>query len=76
MTPYQKTIREVAPNAGNPAGIEGHMRNQYGTLDHLSRDEFAYEARLAAACEKEMPGYLRLCAAGQGFAADFNEWEG
>jgi hypothetical protein len=72
---YQKLIREIAPNSPNPAGVEGAMRNQYGTLNHLDRATFAAEIRLAAQCEAASPGYLRSCASSQGFARDFEEWE-
>jgi hypothetical protein len=74
-TLYQRIISEVAPNGPNPAGVEASMRMTYGTLDHLPREEFVREARIAAACEAEVPGVLRGLAESYGMLADFTEWE-
>ncbi len=74
-SPYQRIIREVAPNGPNPAGVEACMRLNYGTLGHLPREEFQREARLAAACEAQSPGMLKALAASYGMAAEFAEWE-
>jgi len=48
---YQKLLHELAPDL-NPAGVEASMRLQYGTLNHLPREVFAEEAKLAADCER------------------------
>lgn len=72
---YQGIIHEVLPNGPNPAGVEASMRLQYGTLDHLPREEFRREARLAAACEAQSPGILKGLAASYGMAKDYDNWE-
>jgi hypothetical protein len=54
---YQHIINEIDPTV-NAREIEAFMRSQYGTLDHLSRDDFRREIRLAKACERERPGFL------------------
>ena len=59
----QKLIHELDPGV-NAVGVEAHMRLQYGTLDHLSREAFAEECRIARACEASNPGYLEACAGG------------
>jgi len=71
---YQRLLHELAPEL-NPAGVEASMRLQYATLDHLPRETFAEEARLAAACERQAPGYLRQIAESMGMAAAFDAWE-
>jgi hypothetical protein len=71
---YQKILKEIAPKL-NPAGVEASMRLQYGTLSHLPNSIFKSEARLAAACEREEPGFLRKAAISMGFADDYAEWE-
>ena len=71
---YQTLLHELAPSL-NPAGVEASMRLQYGTLDHLPREIFAEEATLAAACEREEPGFLKSIAASMGMADDYNAWE-
>jgi hypothetical protein len=72
---YQDLIRELVSDV-NPAGVEAVMRLEYGTLDHLPRETFAAEAKIAAAMEREEPGALRQLAASYGLAADFDQWEG
>lgn len=67
---YQKLIHDIDP-AVNAAGVEGHMRNQYWTLDHLGREDFRVEIALARTCEAAEPGYLRSCAVGQGLGRDY-----
>jgi hypothetical protein len=34
----------------DPRHIEGYMRLQYGTLDHLSREDFKREVEIGVAC--------------------------
>ena len=45
-TPYQRIILEVDPTV-DAVGVEASMRLHYGTLDHLSRDEFKREIAIA-----------------------------
>ena len=71
---YQKLLHELAP-ALNPAGVEASMRLQYGTLNHLPREVFAEEARLAADCERQSPGFLRRTAESFGMGDEFTSWE-
>ena len=51
------------------------MRLHYGTLNHLPRETFAEEARLAADIERQSPGILRRIADSMGMATDFAKWE-
>ncbi len=51
------------------------MRLQYGTLNHLPREVFAEEAKLAADCERQSPGYLCRTADSLGMAEEFAAWE-
>jgi pyrroloquinoline quinone (PQQ) biosynthesis protein C len=46
---YRRTILEFAPDS-NPNHIEAWMRLKYGTLDHLSREEFQEEVQVAVEC--------------------------
>ena len=39
----------------NPAGVEALMRLQSGTLNHLPRETFVVEAKLAAALPPSLP---------------------
>jgi len=71
---YQKLLFELAPDL-NPAGVEASMRLQYGTLNHLPREVFAAEAKLAADCERQSPGFLRRTAESFGMADEFTTWE-
>lgn len=75
MSHYQRLIREMHPTI-NPAGVEASMRLQYGTLSHLSDADFRREIRLAAACERASPGFLKKAAESFGMADDFATWEG
>ena len=59
----------------NPAGVEGSMRSQYGTLDHLDRATFAEEIEIAKATEAEYPGHLRRCAENNALAKYYDKWE-
>lgn len=71
---YQKLLHELAPDL-NPAGIEASMRLQYGTLNHLPREVFAEEAKLAADCERQSPGFLHRTAESFGMADESIVWE-
>jgi hypothetical protein len=71
---YQTLLHELAPDL-NPAGIEASMRLHYGTLNHLPRETFAAEAKLAADLEAQSPGILRKIADSMGMADDFAKWE-
>lgn len=42
---YQKSIQRLDPNV-NPRLVEGFMRLQYGTLDHLTTNDFKREIEL------------------------------
>ena len=70
MTYAQTLINELAPKVGhdgiNAAGVEGSMRLEYGTLDHLSRQDFVNEIIIAARSEEAEPGYLATCAESHG----------
>ncbi len=72
--PYQTLLRELAPNL-NPAGVEASMRLHYGTLNHLPRETFVAEAKLATDLEGQSPGILRKIAESLGTADDFAKWE-
>ena len=57
MTFYVKVIGTVLARQGlscDPRVIEALMRVKYGTLDHLSLDTFAAEARSAHAVAQEL----------------------
>jgi hypothetical protein len=45
MTRYQATIQSIDPTV-NARHVEGFMRLQYGTLDHLSRARFVNEIKM------------------------------
>ena len=73
------TFRSYATNAireldatVNGVGVECFMRLKYGTLDHLSREEFAAEIELAKQIEAVNPGELRLCADSYNRASEFD----
>jgi len=61
---YARSIRQIDESV-NAVGVEAFMRIQYGTLDHLSRNDFAREIELAKQAEGEEPGALSLCAGAQ-----------
>ena len=65
---YQQIIKSIRPSltVRECAGVEAHMRCEYGTLDHLSRERFDLEITLAMACESEQPGYLAMIAESYG----------
>ena len=46
-----------------------------GTLNHLPRETFVAEAKLAADPEGQSPGILRKIAESIGLADDFAKWE-
>ena len=71
---YQQLIQELDSTV-NPAGVEAAMRLQYGTLDHLSKEAFKQEIGIAKACEKESPGFMKLCADSLGFGAEYAAWK-
>ena len=71
---YQTLLHELAPSL-NPAGIEPSIRLHYGTLNHLPRETFVAEAKLAADLEGQSPGILRKIAESMGMADDFAKWE-
>jgi len=51
------------------------MRLHYGNLNHLPRETFAAETKLAADLEVQSPGILRKIAERMGMADDFAKWE-
>jgi hypothetical protein len=60
-TMYEQVIREEAAKAGlvgqvDPRHVEGWMRLEYGTLNHLPRETFAEYVQVTLECEKEAPG--------------------
>lgn len=65
-TPYQHIILELDPKV-DAVGVEASIRLRYGTLDHLSRDEFKKEIAIAKECEAAEPGYLKRCAESYGW---------
>ena len=67
---YQTLLHELAPDL-NPGGIEASMRLHYGTLNHLPRETFVAEAKLAADLDAQSPGILRKIAECLGMADDF-----
>ncbi len=71
---YHTLLRELAPLL-NPAGVEASVRLHYGTLNHLPRETFVAEAKLAADLEVQSPGILRKIAESMGLADDFAKWE-
>ena len=70
---YHRIIQSIDDSV-NAAGIESAMRLQYGTLDHLSRSDFAREIALLKRCEADEPGFLRGCCYGR--EAEFDACEG
>lgn len=71
---YQTLLKELAPGL-NPAGVEASMHLHYGTLNHLPRETFSEEARLAADLERQSPGILRRIADSMGMGGEFAKWE-
>ena len=71
---YQTLLHELAPDL-NPAGIVASMRLHYGTLNHLPRETFVADAKLASDLEGQSQGVLRKIAESIGMADDFAKWE-
>ena len=71
---YHTLLHELPPDR-NPVGAEASMRLHYGTLNHLPRETFAAEAKLAADLEIQSPGILRKIAKSMGMENDFDKWE-
>ena len=71
---YTQSIRELDATV-NAVGVEAFTRLQYGTLDHLSREDFISEIRLAKQAEIASPGELRTCADSYNMLADFLAFE-
>ena len=65
-TPYLRIILELDPTV-DAVGVEANMRLHYGTLDHLSRDEFKTEIAIAKEYEAAVPGFLKRCAESYGW---------
>lgn len=57
MNFYQELIREELARQGridvDPRHVEGYARLEHGTLDGLSRGQFAREVRVGIACVDE-----------------------
>ena len=49
---YQQLIRDLDPTV-NPRWVEGFMRLQYGTLNHLDKSDFKREIRLFKEAQRE-----------------------
>jgi hypothetical protein len=49
MTSYADRIRALAPGY-DPRHVEGYMRLQFSTLDHLDAATFAHEVGIAVGC--------------------------
>ena len=58
---YARSIREMGETV-NAVGVGACMRLGHGTLDHLSKEDFAREISLAKEAEQVEPGAMRLCA--------------
>ena len=74
LSHYERFIEALDPDI-NPVGVEASMRLQYGTLDHLPREEFIKEINGARAVERMEPGYLRECADSYDRTEAFERWE-
>ncbi len=48
-SPYADRIFALAPDH-DPRHVEGYMRAEFGTLDHLGPERFAAEVRISAMC--------------------------
>lgn len=58
---YDAVIRQEAARLGligkvDPRHVEGWMRLEYGTLDHLPREKFGEYVQVAIDCERAQPG--------------------
>lgn len=48
---YQQLIKELLDGRDyDPRHIEAYMRVEYGTLDHLSREDFQHEVEVCIVC--------------------------
>ena len=56
-----------------PCGL--FFQSVHGTLNHLPRETFVAEAKLAVDLEAQLPGILRKIAVSMGMADDFAKWE-
>jgi len=67
---YAKVIAASLARRGrtdvHPALIEGWMRLQYGTLDHLDRRTFSREIKIALACHDDDPDVSERLARSEG----------
>ena len=71
QTHYMKSITALDETV-NAAGVEAVMRTHYGTLCHLSRDDFRKEIDQAKAMEKFHPGILKMSANSHGMTTEFD----
>jgi len=55
MTFYQRLIKELLPQVQDPRHVEAYLRLRYGTLDHLSREEFTEEGLISLEVIKADP---------------------
>ena len=67
---YRSLLRDLAPEL-YPAGIKASMHLHYGTLNHLPRETFTAETKLAADLEGQSPGILRKIADSMDMNDDF-----
>lgn len=61
----------VIPRDFDPRWVEGSMRLQYGTLDHLDGATFRAEIMLAIECERAEPGFGESIALSYGIGLPF-----
>lgn len=54
MSPYQQRIATLVPDV-NPLHVEAWMRDQHGTLDGLSPQQFSHEVHDAAILARANP---------------------
>ena len=69
MTTYaQRIIKRLRPGLTDrqAAGIEGHMRSDYGTLDHLHEETFRESIKTGLRTERLYRGYLENQARSHG----------
>lgn len=52
-THYTDLIASMIPAGYDPRHVEGYMRLQYSTLDHLDRATFRREVKIARQCIDE-----------------------
>lgn len=66
-SPYAGLIREILAAHGtvehDPRHVEAYMRLEHSTLDHLPRERFGAEVRIAVACIRHAgPEMAERCA--------------